>query len=411
MLSPKISKEILCKYADIVRAGSLSFNDQILRWSVDGNLELMLQRFATVFSRRVVEIIGSQDDTFLEQFVYWICKSTSINFALFEVTSFLQKEIMNDDSKMLTIKTYDPCDGKSCQEYDIQLHENECDVRMIFLMENNIFYSSSKGEKKPQGTLKAIHTKFDVPPPAKFIPTYEVEFVMRKRWLDKVPGLDKVRGLDKVPGLSGFRKAQRGSVTTGLKLQQTKEYSSPGYEALPSCHDSVPSMGSRGPGSEVLIREYRVSKELRYSVEDMDELAVDINEHDTNFCSMELTGAMRSQGRSSSSCTVSPQEDCDGSRHDSNNNNNVCNQVVAPPHVWPLQQRSWTHSIGYPVYPPQPTPPMISPPLQFVSSVSYMGRQSGGNKPFQGRHSKPVVVVAPPYQSSSSMPYPSIPHQ
>jgi hypothetical protein len=135
ILTPESRLEILSKYADVLRVGRLFVNDKLCEWDVKGQskeVPVLLSRkflkeccfqgwltsFCVAFCHRlrILELTeefpstpprqnghrfsfdlrkpllpsGNPSDGWL---VYWICKATSINYALFEVSSFVQKEL------------------------------------------------------------------------------------------------------------------------------------------------------------------------------------------------------------------------------------------------------------------------------------------------------------------------------
>lgn len=172
VLPPPAAEEVLRRYADVLRVGSLEVNGSAVRWKTDTSTELQLQHFSSALFERLRELreLTSASDDVLQQAPYWVCKAVSINYALIEVLFLVKRKV----GAMCTIETRDECGG--LVTYSIEARPgNQMHVRLSWRGKNNIVYRDPvTAAKKVKGTLYALETQFSLPPAQKFAPSYHL---------------------------------------------------------------------------------------------------------------------------------------------------------------------------------------------------------------------------------------------
>eukprot|EP00439_Symbiodinium_sp_Y106_P025766 s1994_g3.t1 len=94
-LPEPLVQETLRRYADLLRVGLVSVNDEVVRWSSDTSKELQLRSFCEAFvdKLRSLKELSRLDDAILRLSSYWVCKAFSINYALHEVLTLIQRRV------------------------------------------------------------------------------------------------------------------------------------------------------------------------------------------------------------------------------------------------------------------------------------------------------------------------------
>jgi len=89
-------KDLISRYADILRVGSLRFNGESLTWCTNGSTESQLEAFVAVVLPQLQQLPdvvkkGLDHDNLIEMLLC-ICKAVSINYVLFDVLNLLQRK-------------------------------------------------------------------------------------------------------------------------------------------------------------------------------------------------------------------------------------------------------------------------------------------------------------------------------
>ncbi|OLP84131.1 hypothetical protein AK812_SmicGene35038 [Symbiodinium microadriaticum] len=94
-LPEPLVQETLRRYADLLRVGLVSVNDEVVRWSSDTSKELQLRSFCEAFVEKLRSLkeLSRLDDAILRLSSYWVCKAFSINYALHEVLTLIQRRV------------------------------------------------------------------------------------------------------------------------------------------------------------------------------------------------------------------------------------------------------------------------------------------------------------------------------
>ncbi|KAF4655919.1 hypothetical protein FOL47_009223 [Perkinsus chesapeaki] len=192
-------REILNKYADLLRVGELWINGQPTRWQTGGfGKEGWFDHFELAFRARLRELeraglvppCGLADEITL---IYWVCKLTSINYCLWEICSYIRESL--EKSRMIILETFDPVDPtESILVYSLTLVGAATgSICMSWTKGNNIMYVNRHGERKCKGTVKTIETQvplrlLDDSDVETFKPIYDVdmELIVNRGLGDKI---------------------------------------------------------------------------------------------------------------------------------------------------------------------------------------------------------------------------------
>jgi len=172
-LPQPVAEEILRRYADVLRVGSLEVNGEIVKWMTDTSTELQLRHFCdALFDRlRQLKELSQASDDVLRQASYWVCKAVSINYALIEVLLLVKRKV----GVMCTIETRDDAGG--LVSYSIEARPTQVmHIRLSWRGKNNIVYRDPHtAAKKVKGTLSCLETEFCLPPAQRFAPSYRLQ--------------------------------------------------------------------------------------------------------------------------------------------------------------------------------------------------------------------------------------------
>jgi len=201
VLPQPVAQEILRRYADVLRVGSLEVNGDIVRWKTDTSNELQLHHFSEALFgklRRLPELAQASDEV-LRQASYWVCKAVSINYALIEVLLLVKRRV----GAMCTIETWGDAGG--LVSYSIEARPTQViHVRLSWRGKNNIVYRDPlTAAKRVKGTLSCLETEFSLPPARRFAPCYRLhvkfEKTMAARLVSTVTCGDSRRGCGAFP--------------------------------------------------------------------------------------------------------------------------------------------------------------------------------------------------------------------
>lgn len=179
-----VAQEIVRRYADVLRVGTMEVNGQTILWETKASsTEHQLQHFSDALFNRLrelPELIRSSDDV-LRQSTYWVCKAVSINYALAEVLMLVRRKA----GCMCTILTEDRAGG--LVKYAIEARPDMMvHLRLCWRGKNNIVYRDPRtASKKVKGTLSCVETKFPLPPVKRFAPAYRLHMKFKRSLASK----------------------------------------------------------------------------------------------------------------------------------------------------------------------------------------------------------------------------------
>mmetsp|Transcript_29395 Transcript_29395/g.55051 ORF Transcript_29395/g.55051 Transcript_29395/m.55051 type:complete len:275 (+) Transcript_29395:60-884(+) len=179
-LPEPLVQETLRRYADLLRVGLVCVNDEVVRWTSDTSKELQLQSFCEAFvdKLRSLKELSLLDDTILRLTSYWVCKAFSINYALHEVLSLIQRRI----GMFCTIETRQD-GGGTLVSYSVEATaSHRLAVKMRWRGKDNVLYFNAlSGQKQVKGTIRCFETDFGLPPDAGFAPLYRLQMLLKSR--------------------------------------------------------------------------------------------------------------------------------------------------------------------------------------------------------------------------------------
>lgn len=179
-LPEPLVQETLRRYADLLRVGLVSVNDEVVRWSSDTSKELQLRSFCEAFVEKLRSLkeLSRLDDAILRLSSYWVCKAFSINYALHEVLTLIQRRV----GMFCTIETREG-HGSALVSYSVEAtSSHRLAVRMRWRGKDNILYFNAlSGEKQVKGTIRCFETDFGLPPEAGFAPLYRLQMLLKHR--------------------------------------------------------------------------------------------------------------------------------------------------------------------------------------------------------------------------------------
>merc|ERR1712008_52829 len=177
-LACPVAQEIVRRYADVLRVGSMEVNSQKIMWNAKTSTEGQLRSFSdALFNRlrQLPELIRASDEV-LRQSTYWVCKAVSINYALAEVLMLVRRKT----GCMCTIETEDRAGGMV--NYAINVRpDHMVHLRLSWRRKNNIVYRDPRtASRKVKGTLSCVETKFPLPPVKRFAPAYRLHMKFKR---------------------------------------------------------------------------------------------------------------------------------------------------------------------------------------------------------------------------------------
>lgn len=161
------------QYADVLRAGKIRVNGELVSWSTETSTELQLAAFCEAFIAKLLSFpafLGATD-TMLKHAPYLFCKAVSFNYVLFEVLELLRRKT----GAICSIETRSPL-GKSMVEYSADILPGfVLQVCVAFKGRNNIvFHDPENAETHVKGTLYCLKAKIDMAPKPNFTPVYSL---------------------------------------------------------------------------------------------------------------------------------------------------------------------------------------------------------------------------------------------
>mmetsp|Transcript_123815 Transcript_123815/g.358121 ORF Transcript_123815/g.358121 Transcript_123815/m.358121 type:complete len:309 (-) Transcript_123815:89-1015(-) len=216
-LPPQLADEVLCQYADVLRVGCVTVNNQHISWDNSASNDAQLQGFCDSFVgalRRLPQLRGVPDDDLI-QAAHWFCKSVSINYALAELLALLQQRLGERLGAMCSVRTCGP-DGRVLVEYSLRVtEERRMLVRVSWKGTGNIICCNPKTAKRTvSGTLSYVETEFPIALEGAFRPTYGIRMRLKKSKRSQL--MSKV-----VSTLTGRKNAQLEEVSPNAPLRST----------------------------------------------------------------------------------------------------------------------------------------------------------------------------------------------
>mmetsp|Transcript_132366 Transcript_132366/g.264017 ORF Transcript_132366/g.264017 Transcript_132366/m.264017 type:complete len:427 (+) Transcript_132366:31-1311(+) len=177
-LPSPVTQEILRRYADVLRVGSVHVNGQVVRWDTRTSTEGQLWNFSEALFNRLRQLpeLSKASDEVLHQATYWVCKAVSINYALMEVLLLVRRKA----GCMCTIETAD--DLGCLVTYAIEVRPDQMvHIRLCWRGKNNIVYRDPlTASRKVKGTLSCMETEFPLPPVKRFAPCYRLHMKFKR---------------------------------------------------------------------------------------------------------------------------------------------------------------------------------------------------------------------------------------
>lgn len=197
-LPQPVAKEILRRYADVLRVGRFEVNSEIVTWETGTSTELQLRSFCEVLfgKLRCLQELSPLDDEVIRLASYWVCKAVSINYALIEVLLLVQQRV----GAMCTIETREERGG-ALVHYSLEAcSSHRLRIKLSWDGKDNIVYRNPMtGEKVIKGTLSSLDTEFALPPPPTFAPAYYLKISFNKSLTSKFVSKVACRTSDHVP--------------------------------------------------------------------------------------------------------------------------------------------------------------------------------------------------------------------
>lgn len=179
MLPEQSALEVLRRYADVLRVGSIVVNGETVRWNTDSSTENQLRAFSqALFGKlRPMPELARLGNEVVAQAAYWVCKAVSINYALIEVLLLIQQKV----GVMCTIETREDS-GQALITYSLQVTPTQvAHLTLSWRGKNNIVYRApGSAEKQIKGTLRSLDTEFPLPPDPRFLPAYRLEMKFKR---------------------------------------------------------------------------------------------------------------------------------------------------------------------------------------------------------------------------------------
>jgi len=175
-----VAEEILKRYGDVLRVGSIRVNGESLTWHTDTSMELQLRSFSENFFARLrllLPHLAALDPGVLRFATYWFCKAVSINYALIEVVLLLKRKV----GVLCTIETREDY-GPGLVEYCVDIRPGQrMKVSLKWRKGDNIIYCNPEtASKQVKGSLTQLETEFLLPPETGFAPSYSLQMRLRK---------------------------------------------------------------------------------------------------------------------------------------------------------------------------------------------------------------------------------------
>jgi len=188
-LPDHVAKDLLRRYADVLRVGRLTVNGREVTWDTHASTANQLQRFCSALSTSLEHLpeVKGLDDAVLCKMPYWLCKALSINYALSEVLHLLSRKV----GALCCIE-----DGKSEPvDYGVELAriQQEKGVKHILAVsldwrgrDNIVCRDLSTAARSVKGTLSRLETEFPLPPGRDFAPEYTLRLQLRRSFTSRL---------------------------------------------------------------------------------------------------------------------------------------------------------------------------------------------------------------------------------
>jgi hypothetical protein len=167
------AEDVCRQYADVLRAGKLRANGELVSWNTNTSTELQLVEFHAAFMAKIYTMPSLISDmgAACSNAPYWFCKAVSFNYVLIEVLKLLQRKT----DAVCTIQTRSSFGG-SLVEYSVDfLQGGVMRVCITFNGQGNVvFHDPANAETQVKGTLSSLKAEIRVPPKPDFSPVYSL---------------------------------------------------------------------------------------------------------------------------------------------------------------------------------------------------------------------------------------------
>mmetsp|Transcript_117828 Transcript_117828/g.367151 ORF Transcript_117828/g.367151 Transcript_117828/m.367151 type:complete len:458 (+) Transcript_117828:116-1489(+) len=185
-LPPGAAREVLHRYADLLRVGRLTVNGVETKWDTNTSSELQLRGFCVALDARLRELLPDTAEgrpAALRVAPYWILKAVSINYALIEVVLMVRRRV----GVLCTIETRQE-GGGALVTYGVEVRPGpSLRVSLTWRKGNNIVYRDPRtAQTKVKGTLGSLSTEFRLPPEPGEVPAYHLDMRLRRSLAAKV---------------------------------------------------------------------------------------------------------------------------------------------------------------------------------------------------------------------------------
>lgn len=188
-LPDHVAKDLLRRYADVLRVGRLTVNSHEVTWSTNASTAGQLRSFCTSLYALLEQLPEAKglDDVVLRKMPYWLCKALSINYALSEVLHLLSRKV----GALCCIE-----DGRSEPvDYGVELAKIPQDKGCRYILgasldwrgrDNIVCRDPSTAARSVKGTLSRLSTQFPLPPSRDFAPKYRLQLQLRRSFTSRL---------------------------------------------------------------------------------------------------------------------------------------------------------------------------------------------------------------------------------
>jgi len=181
-LPEAVSRELLQRYADVLRVGRVMVNGELVTWETSTSTELQLKNFCQELFLRLSHVLpelAEKNPVLLRFAAYWFCKSVSLNYALIEVLLMIKQRV----GVLCSIETRGSGIEGGLVEYSLDATpgSNNLKAAVSWRKANNIVYlTPERHDVQVKGTLSRLTTEFHLPPEEGFLPAYCLQMRLRK---------------------------------------------------------------------------------------------------------------------------------------------------------------------------------------------------------------------------------------
>jgi len=188
-LPDHIAKDLLRRYADVLRVGRLTVNGREVTWGTNASTAGQLQSFCASLHASLEQLPEAKglDDAVLCKMPYWLCKALSINYALSEVLHLLSRKV----GALCCIE-----DGRSEPvDYGVDLARIQLEKGCRHILgasldwrgrDNIVCRDPSTAARSVKGTLSRLSTQFPLPPSQDFAPKYTLQLQLRRSFTSRL---------------------------------------------------------------------------------------------------------------------------------------------------------------------------------------------------------------------------------